>query len=107
MRGSFSDQLMQLAGEIAGAAQDRIERFKKDIQQAAERKAKAEVELRMAESAISQVAHYDPGTDGDYLCPYCWIERDTRAELKPIPSDEPMVDRFRCKICSAEINLEN
>ena len=106
MNESFSDQLKQIAGEIAGAQHSKIERLKKDVQEAAERKVQAEVELRMVESAISQASHYDPGSNGDYLCPHCWIERDTRAELKSVPTDSSRVDLFRCRICGVEIPLE-
>lgn len=107
MRDSVSDQLLHLAAEIADVAQSKVENLNKEIKDAAQQKAQAEVELRMAESAMSQVAHYDAGADRHYLCPYCWIERDTRAELKPGSPAEPHGKTLRCETCGTEIKLEH
>jgi len=106
MRGSFTVQLKRLAEDIANVAQSRIEPLKKEIEEAEQLQAKAQAELDMAKSAASQVATFEPEFGGEYQCPYCWIRRDVRAALKPIPSSETNVDRFRCVTCDAEIDLE-
>jgi DNA-directed RNA polymerase subunit RPC12/RpoP len=106
MRGPFTVQLKQLAEDIAHVAQSRIEPLKKEIEEAEQLKAKAQAELDMAKSAASQVVTFEPELGGDYQCPYCWIRRDIRAALKPIPSSETDIDRFRCVTCDTEIELE-
>ena len=106
MRGSFTVQLKRLAEDIASVAQSRIGPLKKEIEEAEHLKAKAQTELDMAKSAASQVATFEPEFGGGYQCPYCWIRRDIRSPLKPIPSSETSVDRFRCVTCDAEIEVE-
>ena len=106
MRGSFTVQLKQLAEDIANVAQSRIGPLKKEIEEAEQLKAKAQAELDVAKSAASQVATFEPEFGGDYQCPYCWIRRDTRSALTPIPSSESDVDRFRCVTCDAEIDIQ-
>jgi hypothetical protein len=106
MRGSFVVQLKQLAADVAHVAQSRIEHLKKEIEEAEQLKAKAQAELGVARSAASQADTFEPEFGGDYQCPYCWVRRDTRSALKPIPSRESNVDRFRCVTCDAEIDLE-
>jgi hypothetical protein len=106
MRGPFIVQLEQLAADIAHVAQSRIEHLKKEIEEAEQLKAKAQAELDMAKAAASQVDTFEPEFGGNYQCPYCWVRRDTRSALKPIPSSESNVDRFRCITCDAEIDLE-
>jgi len=106
MRGSFIVQLQQLAADIAHVAQSRIEHLKKEIEEAEQLKAKAQAELEMAKSAASQVDAFEPEFGGDYQCPYCWVRRDTRSALRPIPSSESNVDRFRCVSCDAEVEFK-
>jgi hypothetical protein len=105
MNGSPVVQLKQLAADIAHAAQSRVELLKKEIEEAEQRKAKAQNELDVARSAAGQVDAFDPEFGGEYQCPYCWVRRDIRSALKPIPSSESNVDRFRCVTCDAEIEL--
>jgi hypothetical protein len=45
----------------------------------------------MAKSAANQVDTFEPESGGVYQCPYCWVRRDTRSPLKPIPSRESAV----------------
>jgi hypothetical protein len=106
MLGPFVVQLKQLAEDIASVAQSRIGPLKKEIEEAEQTKAKAQAEIDIAECAVSQVATFEPEFGGEYQCPYCWVRRDIRAALKPIPSSETNVDRYRCVTCDAEINLE-
>jgi hypothetical protein len=106
MRGSIVVQLKQLAEDIANVALSRIEPLKKEIEKAEQSKAKAQAEIDMANSAAGQVATFEPEFAGQYQCPYCWVRRDIRAALKPVPSSEGNLDRFRCVTCDAEIEVE-
>ena len=106
MRGPFDVQLKQLAADIAHVAESRVADLKREIEEAEQLKAKAQAELEMAKSAANQVDTFEPESGGVYQCPYCWVRRDTRSPLKPIPSSESNVDRFRCVTCDAEIDLE-
>ena len=106
MRGSFIVQLKQLSADVAHVAQRRLEQLKKEIEEAEQLKKTAQSELDMAKAAASQADTFEPEVGGTYQCPYCWVRRDTRSALKPIPSSESNVDRFRCVTCDTEIALE-
>ena len=107
MRGSFIVQLKQLSADVAHVAQRRLEQLKKEIEEAEQLKKTAQAELDMAKAAASQADTFEPEVGGTYQCPYCWVRRDTRSALKPIPSGsgERNVDRFRCVTCDVEIAL--
>jgi hypothetical protein len=106
MRGSPIVQLSQLAADAAHVAQSRIEHLRAEIKKAEETKAGAQAELDMAKSAASQVDSFQPEQGGNYQCPYCWVQRDVRSNLKPISSAESNVDRFRCENCDTEVAIE-
>lgn len=106
MRGSTLDQLIQLAADTAHVAQSRIEHLRNEIKKAEETKATAQAELEMARSAASQADSFQPEIGGNYQCPYCWVQRDIRSDLKPIPSAESDVDRFKCVTCDAVIDIQ-
>jgi hypothetical protein len=106
LRGSVIVKLKQLSADVAHVAQSRIEQLQKEIEEAEQLKKKAQAELDMAKAPANQADAFEPEVGGIYQCPYCWVRRDTRSPLKPIPSNESNTDRFRCVTCDAEIALE-
>lgn len=106
MRDSFVARVNQIAADEARVAESRIENLKNQIKEAEQIKARAQTELDMARSAMSQLGSFQPDVGGIYQCPLCWMRRDTRSDLTPIPSTEEGADLFRCTSCDAEFSFE-
>jgi DNA repair exonuclease SbcCD ATPase subunit len=103
MRTSFNVQLIQLARDAARQLSERTEYLQGELQKLEERKAQLEAEIAMARSAVTQADSFSPELSGDYQCPYCWVERDVHAKLKPIEGEEN-VDWFRCEVCAVKFS---
>lgn len=106
MRDSIVAQLNQIAADEAQISESRIEILKNQIKEAEQIKARAQTELDMARSAISQLGSFQPRVSEVYQCPFCWMRRDTRSNLTPIPSPQDGVDLFRCTSCDADFAFE-
>lgn len=97
--------LFRIANEATSREQKRAERLRAEIFEAEKRKAKAQAELEIAQSASGRLDAFAPVLGGYEQCPLCWIERGIQSNLKPIDS-ETSVDWFRCETCHREMSKE-
>ena len=101
---SIASEIKHIATKMAVSAQHRLERLQEELAEVETRKTEIEAQLNAARLAPERVFNFQPQIARQYQCPRCWIEREVRSEINPIPSDTSD-DLFRCRICHFEITI--
>lgn len=62
-------------------------------------------ELKSLADASARLCEYEQQNKGlcPPLCPHCFISDHRKVEMRCVSSSNPDVDRFKCKICSCEL----
>ena len=102
---NFNNWLTIRAQDLVEAAQQRIKGHLNEIDDANMKLEKANTALQSALLSVDRLPHFEPFIKDEHQCPDCWITREIRSNLKPIPSDSS-IDFFRCETCTREISNE-
>jgi transposase-like protein len=79
--------------------------LQRELQELDARQTAIRAELRLAADANDRFVRYQPGSSGDYKCPYCWMRREQRHPVYPIGGGTRNEDYFRCSECNEEITV--
>lgn len=101
---STATQLQGIAAQIADEMQEGADDLQFQLDSLETRRAQIEAELEAANSAHDRLANFAVEIGGDYQCPRCWIERETRSALQALSAGAGE-DRFRCRVCREEFTL--
>jgi DNA-directed RNA polymerase subunit M/transcription elongation factor TFIIS len=99
MDGRVKDQIEDVADEIASSLQARYTALGKEIAALEERAAELKAQADTLRHAPDRAAKMEVFVGGNYQCPWCWVEHGIHANLKPIASDDPRDNLFRCQRC--------
>ncbi len=102
---SIAGELKQIASELAQGAQARMADLQRQLTDVETRKAQIEADLKAARLSPERVFNFQPQIGGDFQCPRCWIQNETKAVLAPIGGGTKTEDFFRCRTCGFEISL--
>jgi len=69
------------------------------------RKAEAETQPHAANLAHERFASFQPEISGNFRCPRCWIEHQTRSVLAAVPHTKNAEGSFSCHTCSFDLFL--
>jgi hypothetical protein len=69
--------------------------------------AKREIEARLhaASLALERLGTFVVERGSDFQCPYCWINNETAASLRPVGDGTQSGDLFRCDTCEGNFTL--
>jgi hypothetical protein len=79
---TVDDQLCEIAMEAADTQRQIISRLERDILQLATEIEKKKANRMMAADAAQRALNFPVKAGVDYLCPVCWVERETRCVLR-------------------------
>lgn len=99
MAYKFRDVIEHIKADLSYKA----DQAKQELQQIDARQAELKAEL--AEFEPRQLRARSLKSRDDLICADCFILHDIESPLTPIPGDHH-VDRFRCRKCDAEYELE-
>jgi len=100
-----TDRLKQVAIEIARGLQDSAAGLKNELAELKARAALLESQVQSADLGRDRALNFEPTYNGELQCPRCWVLRDVRADMKPIPGTDRK-DFFRCRNCQFEFPIE-
>ena len=96
-------QITELAEYLVRDAHQRGARLEREILKLKAELAKKEDALTVARLAPKRLANFAVQFRGDYQCPRCWIESETRAPLHPVGGGTRTHDKLRCGTCDLEV----
>jgi hypothetical protein len=97
--------LFNIATHLKENVQSRETALQSELLQLEARKAVIWADLRLAAKANGLLLGYQPGSAGDYKCPFCWMQRERGAALYSIGGGTRDADYYRCSECSTEITV--
>ena len=93
---SIADYLHDFARSASGNAPQ----LETELREIETRKREIETKLKAAHLALDRASRFIPRSSLDIYCPRCWITHERQSTLRPIPSENPRVDLFRCNDCN-------
>jgi hypothetical protein len=99
---SISGELRKYAQDFADKAQERLTRIEREIAKIEEKQARLLAQRNEMRSVPERALNFEPTLGPDYQCPRCWVDDETRATLRPVASERPRQDVFRCNRCRFE-----
>ena len=84
-------QLKQLALEIANNTLERAKRLEPERAEIQTRLKIIEATIQSASLCHERARNFVAQVGRDYQCPRCWILRETKTALTPIPSDTKII----------------
>ena len=105
MAMSIGGELKECAHHFAQEAQSRLAQIEREIAEIDERKAQLTAQRDLIRSASERAFDFEPMLGSDFQCPRCWIESETRSFLRPVRSEKPREDIFRCNRCEFEYSF--
>ena len=98
--------IQAIATQIAGNAHDRASTLERELAAIEARKCEIQAQLKTARLAAKRLADFQVNVGGQYQCPNCWIERETKVMLKPIGRGADTESAFCCQSCGLQISIE-
>ena len=98
-------QLKQIAIDIANDHLERAKSLEPEFHRIKTRLAQIQAQLDAAKLHHKRLSHFELEIGGDLQCPGCWVLREAKTSLTPIPS-ETKDDYFRCPTCGLRIEIE-
>ena len=99
---SIRDNIGQAAREIAARIQERMSDIERRLAEAKDLVAKIEAERAAARLAPRRLCDFPIHSEGNHLCPRCWVENGGLSPLRHIRIDTRH-DLYRCPVCEYEL----
>ena len=96
-------RVSQLARERADQARWMADHYEAQLRRLKMEEMDLEAKCRAANLSRKRSANFEAEIDGHLQCPHCWIDKETRSRLNPIPGTAGG-DMFRCDECHFEIS---
>lgn len=96
--------LNQVAIMVASDILQSAKALESELRKIEERKAQIGAQLEAAYLCSKRLSSFKPEIQGDLQCPRCWISREARSTLRPIPGTST-ADFFRCGSCEYELSI--
>jgi hypothetical protein len=104
MIGSPWEGVMGIAQRLFAEAEQIAKQFERDVANLQREILDLETELQQkkatlhhARMASERARNFVPMLGANFYCPACWIEKEEKAALRPIPGDI-----MRCNVCDRE-----
>ena len=94
-------ELKQIAIQIANELQGRNLHLHKEIQDAELHVAELKLQSESSSAARQRSLDFSPSLRGELQCPECFVRRDIKVSLRPVPSPDSN-DIFACKTCGEQ-----
>ena len=94
---SLGDRLFGIARELAQQSAVRAANLEQEIIAAETQLQNKQTALRNVRMASTRASSFVPMLRSDFYCPACWIEKEQRATLRPIPGDV-----MSCDVCDSD-----
>lgn len=94
---SLGDHLLGIARELAQQSALRATNLEREILDAETQLQNKQTALRTVRMASKRASTFVPILGTDFYCPGCWIEKELRATLRPIPGDV-----MSCNVCNSD-----
>ena len=98
-------KLKQTAIRIANHIEGNALALKREFLQVKAHEAELQASINAASAARERSRNFVPLVGGDYQCPSCWVERERKASLRPVDS-ENRNDNFVCRECGLDFSFE-
>ncbi len=96
--------LSQVAIMVASDILQSAKALESELRKIEGRKAQIEAQLEAAHLCSKRLSSFKPEIQGDLQCPRCFISREARSTLRPIPGTST-ADFFRCGSCEYELPI--
>ena len=97
---SHTDQLIEIATELAMDAKDDVADLQRKLSAIETAKVEIESRLHIANHALERLSSFVSMRGSDLQCPRCWITSEVIANLQ-LSNGNGDHDKFRCEICKA------
>lgn len=94
-------ELKQIAIQVANDLEGQSLGLQKEIQHAELHITKLKLQLEASRAARKRSLNFSPSIGGELQCPECFVSRDHKSSLRPVPSRDGN-DRFVCNTCGEE-----
>ena len=101
---SVVSQLMKRAAEIVQHLQAGVPSLQRELQQLEARRLDIETKLNASNLSQQRLANFQPEIGGQFQCPVCWVQDETRSALRPV-SGTDTEDIFECRKCHFELSV--
>jgi len=96
-------RVSQLAQERADQTRWMADHYEEQLRRLKMEELDIEAKRRAASLSSKRFANFEPEIDGHLQCPHCWIDKEARSRLNPVPGTAGE-DIFRCDECHFEIS---
>jgi len=103
---SLSEQLVEIATELAIEAKGNVADLERKLSAIETAKSEIEARLRTGKHALERLSGFVSMRGSDLQCPRCWINNGFTASLRSIGGDTKMTHNFRCNTCESDFNLQ-
>ena len=94
-------ELKQMAIQIANDLEGANLHLQQEIDEAELHIKQLKLQLESSRSARQRSLNFSPTLGRDFQCPDCWVSRNIKSSLMPIPSEDQS-DKFVCNTCNEE-----
>jgi hypothetical protein len=94
---SVGDRLLGIARELAQQSALRATNLEREVLDAETQLQNKQTALHTVRMASKRASTFVPMLGADFYCPGCWIEKELRATLRPIPGDV-----MSCNACDSD-----
>jgi hypothetical protein len=101
---SIGGVLQREAMQLAAAQEQRVAELHKQYLQIQAQAEELRAKRDNARAASERSANFPVKIGGDYCCPTCWVERNSRGALMPKPSGN-REDIFECAQCGHTVTI--
>jgi hypothetical protein len=100
---STESDLLDIAAHLMKSFEARETALQRELRDLEARQAEVQTELKLAGNAKDRFGRYQPGSQGDFRCPYCWMKGEQQPPLYPLGGGTRDEDYFRCSECKEKI----
>jgi hypothetical protein len=98
----IADGLIGTALKMAEQSPHRTSQLQREISDLEAQLQKKEAAHYLARTAANRARNFVPMRGVDFYCPSCWVEKEERAVLRPIP-----MDTMKCDSCNRDFDVLN